>query len=134
MTAQLGRSVLLKYYNGSTYVTVGGARDITLTIANTPVDITNADDSGIRKLLQGAGDTSVSIKFGGVYIDDVARSAIRTAALTNAHNLFQVFVPGTVGHTYQGSFMIASYDEASTYNGAVTDSLTLESAGAVTLT
>lgn len=134
MPAQKGRNALLKYYNGSSYVTVGGAREITLTINNEPVDITNSDDAGIRKLLEGAGVNSISIKLQGVYVEDAAAAAMRVDAMTNAHRNYQVVIPGTAAKTYQGSFMMASYEEAGTYNGAVSYNLTLESAGAVTLT
>ncbi|WP_442577862.1 phage major tail protein, TP901-1 family [Mesorhizobium sp. ASY16-5R] len=134
MAAQKGRAVLVKYNStGSTYVTVGGSREVTLTINNEPVDITNSDDAGIRKLLEGAGVNSVSIKLQGVYVEDAAAAAMRVDASTNAHRNYQFVMPGTVAKTYQGSFMIASYEEAGSYNGAATYNITFESAGAVTI-
>lgn len=133
MAAQKGRSVLIKYYNGVSYATVGGAQDMTLTITNTPVDITNSDDSGVRKLLENAGVNSVAIKLKGVYVEDAASVAIRTDAATNAHRNYQFIMPGTASKTYQGSFMITSYEENGTFNGAATYNITLESAGAVTI-
>ena len=108
-------------------------REPTLTINSEPVDITNADDTGIRKLLENAGVTSVSIKAQGVYVDDAYIASIRAAALANTHKSFQFVVPGTVSKTYQGTFMIASFEEVGSYNNTVTYSLTLESAGAVTI-
>lgn len=126
--------MLVKYNStGSTYVTVGGSREVTLTINNEPVDITNSDDAGIRKLLEGAGVNSVSIKLQGVYVEDAAAAAMRVDASTNAHRNYQFVMPGTVAKTYQGSFMIASYEEAGSYNGAATYNITFESAGAVTI-
>ncbi|MEY9375960.1 TP901-1 family phage major tail protein [Rhizobium leguminosarum] len=126
--------MLVKYNStGSTYVTVGGARELTLTINNEPVDITNSDDAGIRKLLEGAGVNSISIKLQGVYVEDAAAAAIRVDASTNAHRSYQFVMPGAVTKTYQGSFMMASYEEAGSYNGAATYNITLESAGAVTI-
>jgi TP901-1 family phage major tail protein len=126
--------VLVKYNStGSTYVTVGGARELTLTINNEPVDITNSDDAGIRKLLEGAGVNSISIKLQGVYVEDAAAAAIRVDASTNAHRNYQFVMPGAVTKTYQGGFMIASYEEAGSYNGSATYNITLESAGAVTI-
>jgi TP901-1 family phage major tail protein len=133
VTAQKGRNVLVKYFNSSSYVAIGGAREMTLTIANEPVDITNSDDAGIRKLLEGAGVNSISIKLQGVYVEDAASGAIRTDASVNAHRNYQFVTPGTSSKTYQGSFMVASYEEAGTYNGAATYNLTLESAGPVTI-
>lgn len=133
MTAQKGRDVLVKLNTtGSTFATIGGARSITLTIGNTPVDITNADDAGIRKLLQGAGVTTVSLKLQGVYVDDTYIGTLRTDALTNAHRNYQIVLPGsTSAGTFSGSFMLSSFELAATYNEAMTQSLTLESAGAI---
>jgi TP901-1 family phage major tail protein len=133
LVAQKGRNVLLKYYNGSTYVTVGGARELELNIANEPVDITNSDDAGIRKLLEGAGVTSISIKLSGIYVEDAAIAAMRVDAMTNAHRNYQFVVPGTSPKTYQGSFMTANLKEAGSYNGAVTEELSFENAGVVTI-
>lgn len=134
MVAQKGRNLLVKYNTtGSTYVAVAGSREVTLTINNELVDITNSDDSGIRKLLEGAGVNSVSIKAQGVYVDDAVVNTLRTLAMTNAHGNYQLVVPGTVTRTYQGAFMLATFEEAGTYNGSVTYNLTLESAGAVTI-
>lgn len=134
MAAQKGRNVLVKFNStGSTYVAVGGAREMTLTISNEPVDITSSDDAGIRKLLEGAGVNSISIKLQGVYVEDAAIANVRSDAATNAHRNYQFVMPGTVSKTYQGSFMVASFEEAGTYNGAATYNLTLESAGAVTI-
>ncbi len=134
MAAQKGRNVLVKYNStGSTYVAIGGSREATLTINNEPVDTTNSDDSGVRKLLEGAGVNSISVKLQGVYVEDAAAAAIRVDASTNAHRNYQFVMPGTVSKTYQGSFMVSSFEEAGSYNGAATYNLTLESAGAVTI-
>lgn len=133
MVAQKGRDVLVKLNTtGSTFATIGGARSITLTVANTPVDITNADDAGIRKLLQGAGVTSVSLKLQGIYVDDTYIGTLRTDALTNNHRNYQIVLPGsTSAGTFSGTFMLTSFELAGSYNEAMTDSLTLESAGAI---
>lgn len=134
MPAQKGRLAVVKYNTtGTTYVVIGGAREMTLTINNEPVDITNADDAGIRKLLEGAGVNSTSIKLQGVYVEDAAATAIRVAANTNVHKKFQVVIPGTATKTYEGEFMVASFEEGASYNNTVTYNLTLESAGAVTI-
>jgi TP901-1 family phage major tail protein len=132
MTAIKGRNVLLKQNTvGSTYVGVGGSRQVGVTVANEPVDITNSDDTGIRKLLEGAGVTSWSLKFEGIYVEDAAALQMLTDAATNVHRNYQVVVGGK---TIQGSFMITSFNPSGTYNGAVANSLALESAGAVTIT
>ena len=132
MAAQKGRNVLVKYNTtGSTYTAIGGAREMTITVSNESVDITNSDDAGVRKLLEGAGVNSVAIKLQGVYVEDTALGTIRADSLTNVHKNYQFLIPGTTTKTYQGAFMIASFEEAGTYNGTVTYNLSLESAGAV---
>lgn len=134
MTAQKGRDVTLALNTtGSTYVIIGGARSVTVTVANTSVDITNSDDSGIRKLLENAGVNSVSIKLQGIYIDDTYEGTVRTDAMTNAHRSYQVTIPGSVSNgKLTGSFEITQLELGSNYNEAVTKTMTLESAGAVT--
>jgi TP901-1 family phage major tail protein len=136
LVAQKGRDVLLKLNTtGSTYETVGGARTITITIGNTAVDVTNADDAGIRKLLEGAGVNSISVKLQGIYVDDDAAGLVRADAMTNVHRNYKVTIPGaTGGGDLQGSFMISSLELAGAYNEGATSNMTLESAGAVSFT
>lgn len=134
MAVQKGNAVLVKYNTtGSTYVTIGGARQASVTINNELVDVTNSDDAGIRKLLAGAGVNSVSIKLSGLYVEDAAATAMRTDAATDAHRNYQFVTPGATAKTYQGSFKIASYQESGSYKDAVTYEITFESAGAVTI-
>lgn len=125
--------MLIKYESAAdTFTAIGGARSGTLTVNNETVDITNADSAGIRTLLEGAGNTSVSLKLQGVYVDDAAIGDIRDDAMTNAFRAYQVVVPGSTANvTYEGTFQVASYEEAGEYNGAMTYNLTLESAGTV---
>ena len=135
MGAQKGRDVLVKFNTtGNTFVAVGGARESTLTIANEQVDITNADSAGVRTLLEGAGNNSVSIKLQGVYVDDTTIGLVRAKAGTNAFGVFQLVTAGTNGVTYEGSFQVSSFEEAAAYNGAQTYNMTLDSAGAITIT
>lgn len=132
MTAQKGRDVLLKYNStGTTFVAVGGARQITMTVANEMVDITNADSAGIKTLLEGAGVNGTTLKLQGVYVDDAAIAAIRTDAMTNAHRNYQIVIPGDTVTTLQGEFGLSNFEMDAAYNGAVTDTLTLESSGPV---
>lgn len=135
MPAFKGRDALIRYNTtGSTYVTVAAAREIEFKINNEAVDVTNADDAGVRKLLEGAGVNSVSITLSGVYWDDTTSQGIRTAVMANTHKNFQFVLPKAPSgsYTYQGSFMVESYTETTSYNGTVNYNMTLQSAGAVT--
>lgn len=136
MTAQLGRSLVIKLGDGTSpevFNTIGGARSGTMTINNETVDITNKDDAGIRKLLEGKFGVSHSISLSGVYFDDSYIGTIRTNVAAGTHSNFQLVVPGSTSNgTYEGAFQITSYEESSEHNGEITYSITLESAGEVT--
>lgn len=136
MTAQKGRNVLLKVStDGVNYNAIGGARTITWTIANTPVDITNADSAGIRQLLEGAGVNSTSIKCQGVFVDTATDATLNTGAMTNQHLFYQLVWPGpTTGGTLSGKMMIASAERTGAYNEGAAYNITLESADAMTYT
>lgn len=136
MAAQKGRSYIVKLGDGGgpeTFTTIGGGRSATITIGNTTVDATSKDDAGIRQLLEGAGETTVSIALSGVYVDDAITGTLRGYALANSHHNYQLVIPGSTSNgTYAGSFQIASFEEGGENNDVGTYSLTLESAGTVT--
>ncbi|MCB1713001.1 MAG: phage major tail protein, TP901-1 family [Candidatus Riesia sp.] len=137
MTAQLGRSVLLKVETspgGGTFATVGGQRSTGLTINNEIVDVTNKDDAGVRTLLAGAGVNSMSTTISGVFEDDSNMQLVRDSAQANTHLNYQIVFPGSSNaQTFEGAFAIASLEESGEYNGEVTYSITLESAGTITV-
>lgn len=136
MTAQKGREVLLKLNtSGSTYATIGGAQSITLTVANTSVDVTNADSAGVRELLEGAGVNSKSIKFQGIYVDDDYIDALQDAADNNTHINVQLVWPGpSNGGMWQGEFEITQLEFSGNYNESTKQTLTLESSGVIVRT
>lgn len=136
MTGVAGRQFIIELNGGgSVWNTIGGGRELTLSINNEIVDTTNKDSAGIRQLLEGAGVTSVSITVSGVHVDSAALDTIRTAALGNDHKTFRVTDPAsTNGGVYSGSFAIASFEQSGTYNESMAWNLTLESAGTVSFT
>lgn len=129
MAAQKGSELLLKVFSGGNYVTVGGLRSTSLTMNDEPVDITTKDSAGVRTLLAQGGVRSVSVSGSGVFMDDAADLTIRGAVGGASFLNWQVIVPGF--GTFQGPFMIASLEYAGEYNGEVTYSITLESAGTI---
>lgn len=136
MAGQKGRSVLIKVENtpgGGTYNTVGGLRTTSLKINNEPVDITNKDSAGKRQLLEGAGVQSIEVSGAGVFTDASYYQQLRTAVMANTHLNFKVSFPGdTNPFVFTGSFMITDLEESGEYNGEMSYSLTLASAGTVT--
>lgn len=137
MSAQPGRSLILYLYDGvSEFDPIAGARSHTITINNeTSVDITNKDSAGVRQLLAGAGVVSLDISCEGVYFDDAIIDEIRTLAQSESSNQqqFRVIVPGaTANGALTGTFAVTSLEYSGEYNGEMTYSLSLQSAGAVT--
>jgi TP901-1 family phage major tail protein len=138
MTAQKGRSFLLKVDNGSgTYNTIGGVQSLSMVINNEPVDISNADSAGIRTLLENAGLTSVDITCSGIYLDTDTNGLhrVRAVALANTFTNFKFVTPGSTNDgDFSGSFHISSFELNAEYNGTGKNSIKLASAGAITFT
>ena len=76
----------------------------------------------------------MTVKASGVFVDDTVIASLRADAAANNHKNFKLVFPGTTTKTYQGEFMVASFEENATYNGSVNYSITLESSGPVTIT
>lgn len=129
MAATAGRKVRIKVGGTS----VAGARTDTVTINNTPIDITDKDDAGVRTLLNDVGTKSVDMSVEGVLIDDTLlelclESTSGTALATASAQIAGI---GTVAGTFfLGNFEFsgAEGDEPTTFTG------NLQSAGAFTWT
>jgi TP901-1 family phage major tail protein len=133
MAAQKGAALLVKLGNGASpevFTTIAGLRSTSMTANDEPVDITNKDSTNTRTLLPQGGVRSFTISGSGVFLDaagdDTLRQKLGAATFAN----FQLIVPDF--GTFTGPFMVASLEYAGEYNGEVTYSLTLESAGTVT--
>lgn len=138
MGAQLGREILLKRNTSATatpsYTTMGGVKARTLTINRETVDVTNSDSLGQwRELLANAGVRSMSTSGSGVYVSDTAVKAVVTEVVEGTeHELWQVIVPDL--GTFEGPFAVTQCEFAGEFNGEVTYSTSIESAGAITFT
>lgn len=131
MSAQHGRTVSVKW-NGTT---VAGVRTKSLSIAGSPVDVTNDDDAGVRKLLAVPGQVDVSISVSGIVLNNTLRTASLSASsrIANAQFLAGGF-EGSPTNTQgiSGDFFLASYKETGEYQGARTFEAEFQSAGAIT--
>ena len=133
--ATKGRGWLIKVDAGSAnFVTIGGAQKVSMAVKNEMVDITNADDDGIRTLLEGAGITSVSLSLEGIYLDtdENGQGTLETAALNNTHVTMQVVRPGTSRDgIFQGTFGVAELNYDAEHKDAAKQTMKLESSGEV---
>lgn len=134
MVAQKGRSVLIKIADGNgNFVSVGGLRTKSIKINNEPVDVTNSDSEGNRKLLAGAGVNSIEVSGSGVFTDDQGAALMREAAENNnEHPQMQIIFPAdTYSRIYEGAFMVANYEQNAEYNQSQMFTVTLQSDGEI---
>lgn len=135
MVAQTGRTALVKLDNdgAGSYQTVGGVRTRSLKINSESVDVTDSDSTNQwRELLANAGVKSVEIAVAGIFKDDVYINQCIAYAKDCTIRNWQ-FIHAAIG-TFQGAFQVTDFELGAEYNGAVSFSFTLASAGALTFT
>ncbi len=136
MAMQRGKDILLKMEEpagSSTYLAMAGLRARTISLNAKTVDATNADSIGQwRELLPGAGVKSVSVSGSGVFTDDAADEAVRSAFFAQESRNWQVIIPAF--GTLQGAMQIAALEYSGEFDGEAVYSLTLASAGAISFT
>ena len=128
MTAQRGKDLLLKIFNGSTYETVAGLRSRRLAFNAASVDITDAESAGRwREFLDGAGVRKAAVSGSGIFKDQTSDATVRSSFFGGAILNWQIVIPdfGTV----TGPFQITALEYSGQYNGEVMFDLALESAG-----
>ncbi|MBI3433531.1 MAG: phage major tail protein, TP901-1 family [Proteobacteria bacterium] len=133
MAAQKGKDLLVKFHDGTAFVTVAGLRTRRLTFNAETVDITHAESAGHwRELLEGAGVRRAAVAGRGLFKDAVSDAVVRQAFFDAAIRSCQVVIPdfGTI----EGAFQITSLEFAGEHNAEVTYELSLESAGALSFT
>lgn len=134
MTEQTGRNILLKVGDDGSdahFVTLGGLRAKTITINNTPVDVSNADYGRWRKLLEGAGMSSISISGSGVFENDTAIQDMEDYAFDKSINTFQMVFGN--GKTIELEAMVTQFQYTGDHDNAQMYSVSLESSGAPTV-
>jgi TP901-1 family phage major tail protein len=131
MGAQKGKDLLVKMFDGASYVTVAGLRSRKIAFNAELVDITHAESvDRWRELLAGAGVKRASISGRGLFKDASSDALVRQAFFDGTIQDCQVIVPdfGTI----QGAFQISGLEFSGEHNGEVTFDISLESAGALT--
>lgn len=130
MTAQKGKDLLLKIYDGTAYVTVAGLRSKRLSFNAETVDVTDAESAGRwRELLGGAGVQRAGLSGTGIFKDAASDARLRSAFFAGDILSCQIVIPdfGTV----TGPFQISALEYSGQHNGEVQFEVALESAGAL---
>jgi TP901-1 family phage major tail protein len=135
MTYRKGSDMLLYVDtdgNGA-YSLVGGVQNVRINRRRPEVDVSNQSSaSKHRELLAGASIASWSISGSGVMDDAAPQSTIETYANENTHRNWRCVVPG--GKTYTGLFHVSAYESNAQHGREIQFSVTLESAGLITIT
>lgn len=136
MAAACGAAIVVSFKDDAgspAYQVVAGLRTRNIQINSEAVDATNANSSGVwRELLDACGVRTASISGDGIFMDDAGIEAVRDAVFENEIRQAKIDIPGF--GVFEGNFKATSFQIGGEYNGAVTFSVTLESAGAVTFT
>jgi TP901-1 family phage major tail protein len=133
MAAQKGKDLLVKIFDGTSFVTVAGLRTRRLSFNAETVDITHAESAGQwRELLAGAGIKRASISGRGLFKDASTDALMRQTFFDGTVTNYQIVIPdfGTV----EGAFQITSLEFAGEHNGEVTYDIAFESAGSLSFT
>jgi len=133
MTAQKGKDLLVKTFDGTGYTTIAGLRTRRLAFNAETVDVTHAESADRwRELLDGAGVKRASVSGRGLFKDASSDALMRQTFFDGTVKSYQIVIPdfGTV----QGAFQITALEYAGEHNGEVTYDLSLESAGELTFT
>lgn len=118
---------------GTTFTNMTGGRTKTIKFNTETVDVTNSDSPNRwRELLAGVSVKSLSVEFAGVFLDDPVDTTVDTVLLANEARRFRVIFPGF--RRYEGLFIMSSRSLGGEHTGAVEQSITLESAGEITVT
>lgn len=131
MAVQKGVDVLLSINTtGSTYVALGGARTVSMTLNNQAVDATSASSTGQwRQLIDAAGILSMDTTLSGVFQDDAQDETLRATWFDRTLKNFRVTVPGF--GTFTGPFIVTNLTYGGAHDGEATFEVSLQSGGVI---
>tara|TARA_R110000824_G_scaffold59702_2_gene160096 strand:+ start:276 stop:662 length:387 start_codon:yes stop_codon:yes gene_type:complete len=127
MAVEPGREFLVK--KGGTAIL--GAQETSISIDSSPVNVTDMASAGFRTLANFAGERSLDIACNGIWEDNVFRNlALGADSALLLSDVTVVFADAAV---ISGNFLLASYEETGSYDGAVQFTCSLQSSGTWTL-
>jgi len=134
MAVQKGAEALIKIGNGGSpeaFTTLGGLRDTSISLNQEMIDVTNKDDSRVRKLLAQGGIKSFTVSGSGIFTDSASESTAVGLFDASTFTNIQVLIPDF--KTFTGKMQLTSMEYTATYNDSVQYSITLESADTITI-
>jgi len=113
---------------------IAGAQTSSMSIDNSPVDITDKASGGWRELADFSGARSIDLAISGIWDDDTVRD-LALASDDSGLLLTDVTLDfGDGASLSAGNFHLANYEETGEHSEAVTFTATLQSSGAITHT
>jgi predicted secreted protein len=110
---------------------VAGARADSFTINNEPIDITEKDDAGWRKMLADVGVRSIDCEVEGI-LEDTTFLAL---AVGTASALLEAYTIELLGlGSFTGNFFLASFAVTGEQADATTFTASIQSSGTITFT
>ena len=135
MSIQAGQDVLIKLEDGVTpgnFISVAGMRAKSIALNAGLVDATHAGSAGgWRELLAGAGVKSIRVTGSGVFRDETSDARMRNIFMSRDAVNWKLCVPDFAEMT--GPFLISQLTYSGDFDGEAVFSMTLESAGEVSV-
>lgn len=137
MAAMAGRDLRIKYDadgdGAGTPAVIAGARADSMTINQTPIDITDKDDSGIRTMLADYGTWSVDLTISGVLVGTTLSALVESDNATVLHRFTIEWGASAALGTWTGDFFISSFEVSGEEGDSpATFTANLQSSGDVT--
>lgn len=136
MPIERGKTFLLKIGDGEaseTFTTVGKMRSTGFSGTRESIDTTHKDSNDWATRIPSF--KSMSLSASGVYDGGAQQLAVRDAWLQDATaDPVNFQIVGDTGDTWEGPFIVTQWDNEGEHNGERTWSVSLESAGEVTVT
>jgi TP901-1 family phage major tail protein len=117
----------------STFIKVGGCRELTFAATNGEIDITNKDSAGNRELLEGTYNMAVAITANGVYDDaGTVMEELQTTFTSGSFREFVCTLPDTSTKYLRCTGLITNL-EYSGADGEITYNLAISSSSGFTI-
>lgn len=111
---------------------IPGVRTKSMSINGEPIDITNDDDGGWRKLLDQPGEVSVEISVSGIIKNELLLQ--ESVSTTDRVDYTRFEWPGATAGRMDGDFYLSSFSITGEYQGSATFEATFLSTGTITFT
>jgi len=134
ITPKSGRDFLLKVSDGTSptsYVTVAGLTNTSITLNGNPVDVTNKSSAGWSEMFAAGGVRSMQVSASGLLDSSSTQLEALQTAILNQTNIEAELVSGK-GDRYLGTFVVTNFERGGDHTNAETFSVTLSSHGPVT--